>query len=83
MRKNLDHAGRPGSTLFLADHRSQQVIDCSAVDLPYGPQLLEDVRNRTQTAMPQAHAFLAAELALRAELQARVISRQPTALSST
>jgi predicted dehydrogenase len=83
VRKNLDHGGNPGSSLFLADHRSQQVIDCSDVDLPYGPELLEDVRNRTWTAMPQAHAFLAAELAIRAEQQATVITRQPIAISRT
>lgn len=37
---------------------------------PYGRQLVDDVLNRTETAMPQAHAFLASELAVRAQLLA-------------
>lgn len=71
IRKNCDLAGRPGgSHLFLVDGERTRYIDCQDVDLPFGRQLLEDVRNRTETAMPQAHAFLAAELALRAQQQA-------------
>jgi hypothetical protein len=42
--------------------------------------LLDDVRHRTETAMPQAHAFLASELALRAELQAQRIGQQAAAV---
>jgi predicted dehydrogenase len=83
VRKNLDDTGRPGSSLFLANHQAHQVIDCAAVDLPYAPQLREDIRNRTQTAMPQPHAFLAAELAIRAEQQATLITRQPAAPNRT
>ncbi|HEX8968094.1 MAG TPA: Gfo/Idh/MocA family oxidoreductase [Chloroflexota bacterium] len=81
VRKNVDLAGRPGpGHLFLVDHHETQYIDCSGVDLPYGRLLLEDVRHRTQTAMPQAHAFLAAELVVRAELQAqRLAGAEPTA----
>jgi predicted dehydrogenase len=37
---------------------------------PYGRQLVDDVLNRTETAMTQAHAFLASELAVRAQLHA-------------
>ncbi len=71
VRKNVDLAGRPGRAhLFLSDQHATQYVDCSAVDMPFGRLLLDDVRNRTQTAMPQAHAFLAAELALRCELAA-------------
>ena len=42
-------------------------IDCADVDLPYGRQLLADVRDRTETAMPQARCFKAMELALKAQ----------------
>jgi predicted dehydrogenase len=74
IRKNSDIAGRPGGNhLFLVDANGTQYIDCQAVDLPFGPQLLADIRNRTETAMPQAHAFLASELALRAQLQAQPV----------
>jgi hypothetical protein len=44
-----------------------QYIDCSGVHLPYGEQLIAGVLHRTETAMPQAHCFLAPELALQAE----------------
>ena len=37
---------------------------------PYGRQLVDDVLNRTETAMTQAHAFLASELAVRAQTHA-------------
>jgi predicted dehydrogenase len=37
---------------------------------PYGRQLVDDVLNRTETAMTQAHAFLASELAVRAQVHA-------------
>ena len=71
VRKNCDIAGRPGGNhLFLVDHKGTHYIDCSQVELPYGRQLLADIVNRTETAMPQAHCFLASELALQAEAQA-------------
>jgi predicted dehydrogenase len=75
IRKNSDIAGRPGGNhLFLVDNKQTRFIDCHDVELPFGRQLLDDVRNRTETAMPQAHAFLASELALRAQLQAQPAS---------
>jgi predicted dehydrogenase len=76
VRKNIDIAGRPGAGhLFLVDQRSTQHVDCSNVAMPYAQRLLDDVRNRTETSMPQAHAFLAAELALRAEHQAQWVGQ--------
>jgi predicted dehydrogenase len=81
VRKNLDREGNPGSALFLADRAGQQYVDYSDVDPPYGRQLLADIEQRTETAMPQAHAFLAAELTLQAELQATTITRRPQTVS--
>jgi predicted dehydrogenase len=77
VRKNVDIAGRPGGNhLFLVDQKETRYIDSSQVPLPYGERLVDDVLNRTETAMPQEHCFLAMELALRAEKQAqRVGSR--------
>jgi predicted dehydrogenase len=70
VRKNVDIAGRPGGDhLIVVDHREARYVDCQQVDLPFGRQLLDDVRNRTETAMTQAHAFLASELALKAQLR--------------
>jgi predicted dehydrogenase len=72
IRKNVDIAGRPGgSHLFLVDQKDTRYIDTKDVDLPYGRQLVDDVLNRTETSMPQAHVFLAMELALTAEKNAQ------------
>ncbi len=72
VRKNIDIAGRPGEThLFLVDQKETRYIDCSKQNLPYGEQLVSDVINRTETAMPQAHCFLAMELVLKAQRQAQ------------
>ena len=71
VRKNTDLKGHSGGNhLYWFNHEGTFYEDCSQVGLPYGRQLIYDVFNRTETAMPQAHAFLASELALRAEAQA-------------
>lgn len=68
LRKYVDIAGRPGGNhLFLVDQKGVHYIDCANVELPYGQQLIHDVLHRTETAIPQAHVFLATELALKAE----------------
>ena len=75
IRKNIDIAGRPGgSHLFVVDQKETRYIDCQKVELPYGEQLVQDVLNRTETAMPQAHCFLATELVLKAQKQAQRVS---------
>ena len=72
VRKNVDIAGRAGgSHLFLVDQKETRYIDCSDMALPYGERLVDDILNRTETAMPQAHTFLAQELALIAQKNAR------------
>jgi len=71
LRKYVDIAGRPGADhLFLVNQKETRYVDCSDQELSYGRRLLDDIRNRTETAMPQAHCFLATELALKAEAQA-------------
>lgn len=80
IRKNVDIGGRPGGDhLLIVDQHETRYMDCKNVALPFGPQLLDDIRNRTETAMPQAHTFLASELALKAQAQARSIARQSVA----
>jgi len=72
IRKSVDIAGRPGdSHLFLVDDKSPRYIDCRDVPLPYGERLVDDVLHRTETANPQQQTFLAMDLALRAEKNAR------------
>jgi len=75
VRKNIDIAGRTGgSHLFLVDQKRTQYIDTSNQPLPYGEQIVNDVLNRTETAMPQEHCFLAMELVLKAQKQAQRVS---------
>ena len=70
-RKYIDIAGRPGGDhLFLVNQDETKYYDCSKVYLPYGEQLVNDVVNRTETAMTQDHCFLATELALTAQKNA-------------
>jgi predicted dehydrogenase len=77
IRKNVDIAGRPGGDhLFLVDQKETRHVDCRDVPLPYGTQLVDDVLNRTGTAMPQEHCFRAMELALQAEKSAQRLSLQ-------
>jgi predicted dehydrogenase len=79
LRKYVDIAGRPGADhLFLVDRRETRHIDCSRTPLPYGPALRDDVLDRTETAMTQAHCFLAMQLALEAQARAAWIQgRRP------
>lgn len=75
LRKNADITGRDGGNhLFKVDSQGMTYLDCQDVPLPFGAQFIHDVQNRTETAMTQAHCFLASELALRAELQAFELS---------
>jgi len=72
IRKYCDIAGRPGGEhLFLVDNSETRYIDCQEAPLPYASQLMYDVLNRTGTAMGQEHCFLASELALKAQAQAK------------
>jgi predicted dehydrogenase len=72
IRKNVDIGGRTGGDhLFLVDNKETRYVDSRDVTLPYGAQLVADVVNRTETAMPQAHCFLATELMLEAQKRAQ------------
>jgi len=74
IRKNVDIGGRPGAShLFIVDNKDTRYIDTKDVVLPYGDQLVTDVLNRTETAMSQAHCFLATELMLKAQAQAQTV----------
>ena len=74
LRKYVDIAGRPGGNhLFIVDQKGTNYVDCKGIETPYGRQLVDDVLNRTETAMPQAHCFLASELAIRAQDQAKLL----------
>ncbi|MFD2648135.1 Gfo/Idh/MocA family protein [Devosia albogilva] len=68
LRKYIDIAGRPGTDhLFLVNKEGPRHIDCSQVERPFGRQFLDDVRNRTETAMPQDRCYNAMKMALTAQ----------------
>jgi predicted dehydrogenase len=74
--KYIDIAGRKGDNhLFLVNSKETLYYDCSNVYMPYGEQLVNDVVNRTETAMSQEHCFLATWLALTAQEKAVRIAR--------
>lgn len=71
LRKYIDVAGRPGGNhLFLTDRTGVHYMDCSEVPLPFGPQFVSDIVERTALAQDQAQALLAAELVLTAQKNA-------------
>jgi predicted dehydrogenase len=76
VRKNTDilSGNKGGNQLYLANNKEMLHIDCNDVVLPFGPLFVDDVVNRTETAMTQAHCFLATELALKAQKNARVMA---------
>ena len=74
MRKYIDIAGRPGGDhLFIVDRKQARHIDCKNLVLPFGPQLVSDIVNRTHRAQDQEQALLATELVLKGQKNARVL----------
>lgn len=68
LRKYVDIDGKSGDNhLFLVDKKGVHYKDCSGVELPFGRQFLDDVRNRTEIAMPQERCFNAMKMALNAQ----------------
>lgn len=72
LRKNLDIAtGNGGNQLYIADSLGERHINATGMTgYPYFGALILDCLNRTENAMTQAHAFKAAELAVRAQMLA-------------
>lgn len=79
VRKNIDIATehKGGNHLYLVTQKETKYIDCNQEPLPFGGQLVDDIVNRTETAMPQEHCFLATELALKAQKNAQWITNIP------
>jgi len=74
IRKNIDIANHDnGNHLYLVNQKETTYIDCNKEPLPFGQQFVDDVVNRTETAMPQAHCLLATELALKAQRNAQLL----------
>ena len=74
MRKTIDIAGRSGGDhLLIVDRKSASYINCKSLALPFGPQFVEDIVNRTEVAQNQAAALLATELVLKGQKNARML----------
>lgn len=71
LRKYTD-IGQPHRTnmLYLVNGTENAQIDCANEPLPYFARLINDVRDRTQTAVSQAHTFRTMEIAITAQMQA-------------
>ncbi len=62
---------KDGGTVFLVNGKEEKAYDIRGrVGYPYFGQLILDCINRTENAMTQEHAFKAAELCVKAQLQA-------------
>jgi len=77
IRKYINVAvGRQGNNLFLVDNKQATYIDCNNMPLPFGPQFVADVVNRTHDAQDQAQCLLAAELVIKAQRGATAVTLQ-------
>jgi predicted dehydrogenase len=75
VRKYTDVAVKhQGNNLFLVDGKQARYIDCSNMPLPFGPQFVSDVVNRTHTAQDQEECLLAAELVIKAQRNAKFVT---------
>ncbi len=72
LRKYADIAGRKGGNhLFVVDAKQARYIDCNNLTLPFGPQFIADVANRTHVGQDQTQCLLAAELVVKAQMAAK------------
>jgi predicted dehydrogenase len=64
---------KSGNNLFLVNKTEQRYIDCNNVTLPFGPQFVADIVNRTHIAQDQTQCLLAAELVIKAQMKAQMV----------
>lgn len=68
LRKYVDVAGREGTDhLLIVNGEHCEHIDAQTAGRPFFAALAHDIRNRTETAMPQTHPFRVTALALTAQ----------------
>jgi predicted dehydrogenase len=65
---------KQGNNLFIVDQKQSRYIDCNNLSLPFGPQFVSDIVNRTHTAQNQTECLLAAELVIKAQNSAKVVT---------
>ena len=75
IRKYTDVAvKKQGNNLFIVDGKQARYIDCNNMALPFGPQFVADIVNRTHVAQNQVECLLAAELVIKAQLAAKQVT---------
>ncbi len=75
VRKYIDVAvSKRQDNLFLVDQNQARYIDCNAMSLPFGRQFVADIVNRTHVAQDQEGCLLAAELSIKAQKYAKVVT---------
>ncbi len=68
LRKYVDVGGVHGTDhLLLVTNTTCEKLACADAGLPYFERLSDDIRDRTETAMPQSYCFKVMELALTAQ----------------
>jgi predicted dehydrogenase len=65
---------KQGNNLFIVDGKQSRYIDCNQMPLPFGPQFVADIVNRTHTAQNQEECLLAAQLVIEAQNKAKRVT---------
>ena len=63
-----------GNNVFIVDKDNARYINCNNMTLPFGPQLVADIVNRTHLAQDLDEALLAAELVIKAQRSAKMVT---------
>src|SRR5580704_345639 len=75
VRKYINVAvSKQGNNLFLVDQKQARIVDCNNLTLPFGPQFVSDIVNRTHIAQDQTQCLLAAELVIKAQKNAKLVT---------
>ena len=65
---------KQGNNLFIVDNKQARYVDCNQMPLPFGPQFVADIVNRTHTAQDQDECLLAAQLVIEAQNKAKWVT---------
>lgn len=65
---------KQGNNLFIVDAKQARYIDCNQMPLPFGPQFVADIVNRTHEAQDLHECLLAAQLVIEAQNKAKFIT---------
>lgn len=75
VRKYTDVAvKKQGNNLFVVDQKQARFIDCNNMPLPFGREFVADILNRTHNAQDQEQCLLAAELVIKAQKNAKLVT---------